>query len=290
MGSAPAARSPMASRRQRHASRWGGGYPGSGSGFRSGRSPGSAGTSSSSPPRLSGRGRPCGGDDPRSRLQRSGTSLSNGKSGSRPPKGTAEQQAAARAAEKRRRRYPVADETLPPSERVVMTHQGIVAFTDITGELIEEPSPNASTRASPRQVLRLCGQLGEANPRRACQSLASPRVGRHACPGTRMVAAYHRRIADRTTQRRFQRTGAGDTARDRNGRMVPVLSSTERPSLYATWLLWRPYGGSIGARGSTRAADGHGTQCAFGRPIHLSARGSKGMDMPSSEIQLQRKA
>jgi hypothetical protein len=54
-------------------------------------------------------------------------------------KGTVEQQeAAARAAERRRRRYPVSDELLPPLERVVMTHQGAVIFTDITGELVED--------------------------------------------------------------------------------------------------------------------------------------------------------
>jgi hypothetical protein len=54
-------------------------------------------------------------------------------------KGTAEQQeAAAKAAEKRRRRYPVPDDPLPPLERLVMTHQGAVIFTDITGELVED--------------------------------------------------------------------------------------------------------------------------------------------------------
>jgi hypothetical protein len=54
-------------------------------------------------------------------------------------KGTAEQQAvAARAAETRRRRYPVPDESLPPLERVVMTHQGAVIFTDVTGEIVED--------------------------------------------------------------------------------------------------------------------------------------------------------
>ena len=54
-------------------------------------------------------------------------------------KGTPEQQeAAARTAEKRRRRYPVPDETLPPLERVLMTHQGAVIFIDITGEVVEE--------------------------------------------------------------------------------------------------------------------------------------------------------
>jgi hypothetical protein len=54
-------------------------------------------------------------------------------------KGTAEQrEAAARAVEKRRRRYPIPDEPLPPLERVVMTHQGAVIFTDITGELVDD--------------------------------------------------------------------------------------------------------------------------------------------------------
>ncbi|MEA2728622.1 MAG: hypothetical protein QOF70_3097 [Acetobacteraceae bacterium] len=54
-------------------------------------------------------------------------------------KGSPEQQeAAARASERRRRRYPVPDETLPPLERVAMTHQGAVIFTDLTGELVED--------------------------------------------------------------------------------------------------------------------------------------------------------
>jgi hypothetical protein len=54
-------------------------------------------------------------------------------------KGTSEQQeAAARAAERRQRRYPVPDEPLPPMERVVMTHQGAIIITDITGELVED--------------------------------------------------------------------------------------------------------------------------------------------------------
>src|SRR6195952_586265 len=54
-------------------------------------------------------------------------------------KGTPEQlEAAAKTAERRQRRYPVPDEPLPPLERVFMTHQGAVIFTDITGELAEE--------------------------------------------------------------------------------------------------------------------------------------------------------
>jgi len=44
---------------------------------------------------------------------------------------------AAGAAERRRRRYPVPDEPLPSLERVVMTHQGAVIVTDITGELAD---------------------------------------------------------------------------------------------------------------------------------------------------------
>jgi hypothetical protein len=54
-------------------------------------------------------------------------------------KGSPEQQeAAARARERRQRRYPVPDEALPPLERVVMTHQGAVIFTRVTGELVED--------------------------------------------------------------------------------------------------------------------------------------------------------
>jgi hypothetical protein len=54
-------------------------------------------------------------------------------------KGTAEQQeVTARAAERRRRRYPVPHEPLPPLACVVMTHQGAVIITDITGELVDE--------------------------------------------------------------------------------------------------------------------------------------------------------
>ncbi len=54
-------------------------------------------------------------------------------------KGTLEQrEAAARAHERRRRRYPVPDAALPPLERVVMTHQGAIIFTDVTGELVED--------------------------------------------------------------------------------------------------------------------------------------------------------
>jgi hypothetical protein len=54
-------------------------------------------------------------------------------------KGTPEQQAAAaRAGERRRRRYPVPAETLPPLERVLMTHQGAVIFIDITGEIVDD--------------------------------------------------------------------------------------------------------------------------------------------------------
>jgi hypothetical protein len=58
-------------------------------------------------------------------------------------KGSPEQgEAAARAVERRRHRYPVPAEPLPPLNRVVMTHQGAVIFTDITGELVEEAIAN----------------------------------------------------------------------------------------------------------------------------------------------------
>jgi hypothetical protein len=54
-------------------------------------------------------------------------------------KNTPEQQGtAARAAERRQRRYPVPDDPLPPLERVVITHQGAVIFTDVTGEIVED--------------------------------------------------------------------------------------------------------------------------------------------------------
>lgn len=54
-------------------------------------------------------------------------------------KGSPEQrEAAARAHEKRQRRYPVPDTALPPLECVVMTHQGAVIFTEVTGELVED--------------------------------------------------------------------------------------------------------------------------------------------------------
>lgn len=53
-------------------------------------------------------------------------------------KGFPEQaEAAARASEQRRRRYPVPAEALPPMDRVLMTHGGVVMFMDITGELAE---------------------------------------------------------------------------------------------------------------------------------------------------------
>jgi hypothetical protein len=53
--------------------------------------------------------------------------------------GTLEQQhATARATERRQRRYPVPDQSLPPLDRVVMTHVGAVIFTDITGELADD--------------------------------------------------------------------------------------------------------------------------------------------------------
>ncbi len=48
-----------------------------------------------------------------------------------------QQHAAARAVERRRHRYPVPDQALPPLERVVMTHQGALVITAITGELVE---------------------------------------------------------------------------------------------------------------------------------------------------------
>lgn len=58
-------------------------------------------------------------------------------------KGTPEQQeAAAGAAERRRHRYPVPDERPPPLERVIMTNQGAIILTDITGELVD----NAATQ------------------------------------------------------------------------------------------------------------------------------------------------
>jgi hypothetical protein len=54
-------------------------------------------------------------------------------------KGSPEQQeAAARARERRQRRHPVSDAALPPLEHVVMTRQGAVIFTDVTGELVED--------------------------------------------------------------------------------------------------------------------------------------------------------
>jgi hypothetical protein len=54
-------------------------------------------------------------------------------------KGSPEQQAAAaQVSERRQHRYPVPGGALPPLERVVMTHQGAVIFTDITGELVED--------------------------------------------------------------------------------------------------------------------------------------------------------
>ena len=54
-------------------------------------------------------------------------------------RGTLEQvEAAARTAERQRRRYPVPDEPLPPLDQVVMTHQGAMIFTDVTGELVDD--------------------------------------------------------------------------------------------------------------------------------------------------------
>ncbi len=58
-------------------------------------------------------------------------------------KGSPEQdETAARASERRRRRYPVPAEALPPMDRVLMTHQGAVIFTEVTGELAEEAITN----------------------------------------------------------------------------------------------------------------------------------------------------
>ncbi len=53
-------------------------------------------------------------------------------------RGSADQlEAAARAAERRRRRYPVAEDRVPPLDRVVMTWVGLVVFTGMTGELVD---------------------------------------------------------------------------------------------------------------------------------------------------------
>jgi hypothetical protein len=63
-------------------------------------------------------------------------------------KGTPEQQeAVARSAERCQHRYPVPAEPLPPLERVVMTYQGTVIFTDISGELADD---GVATRCYPK--------------------------------------------------------------------------------------------------------------------------------------------
>jgi hypothetical protein len=53
-------------------------------------------------------------------------------------KGTEEEQAAkARASERRRKRYPVPVDDVPPFERAIGTHAGVVIFTDTQGELAD---------------------------------------------------------------------------------------------------------------------------------------------------------
>jgi hypothetical protein len=52
----------------------------------------------------------------------------------------------AEAAERRRSRYPVPEDALPPTDRVVMTHAGCVVFEAVTGELVE---PAVATRFYP---------------------------------------------------------------------------------------------------------------------------------------------
>ncbi len=47
------------------------------------------------------------------------------------------QSAKAAARERRRRRYPVPAEQLPPADRTLMTYEGAVVFTDVTGELVD---------------------------------------------------------------------------------------------------------------------------------------------------------
>ncbi|MDQ0390317.1 hypothetical protein J3R73_000109 [Labrys monachus] len=54
-------------------------------------------------------------------------------------RGTPESEdAAARAGERRRHRHPVPADALPPLQRVLMTGQGAVIFTDITGEIADD--------------------------------------------------------------------------------------------------------------------------------------------------------
>jgi hypothetical protein len=48
------------------------------------------------------------------------------------------QQTKAITSERRRRRYPVPADQLPPCDRSLMTHEGSVVFTDVTGELVDE--------------------------------------------------------------------------------------------------------------------------------------------------------
>lgn len=43
----------------------------------------------------------------------------------------------AAASERRRRRYPVPDTALPPLDRVLMSHAGVLVFTAVTGELVD---------------------------------------------------------------------------------------------------------------------------------------------------------
>jgi hypothetical protein len=52
----------------------------------------------------------------------------------------------AEAAERRRSRYPVPEDSLPPLDRVVMTHVGCVVFEAVTGELVE---PSIAARFYP---------------------------------------------------------------------------------------------------------------------------------------------
>jgi hypothetical protein len=114
--------------------------------------------------------------------------------------GTPEQrEAAARATERRQRRYPIPDEPLPPLERVVMTHQGAVIFTDITGELADD----ALVTLLPGRLYRGChsrvGDLAQADPRCTRPCLAGALGRRRPRLGARMVATDHCGIAGRAT-------------------------------------------------------------------------------------------
>ena len=126
----------------------------------------------------------------------------NGKSDFEASKGSPEQQeAVARAAERRRRRYPVPDEALPPLDQVVMTHQGAMIFTDVTGELVNDgilksfyPGVSAAGITLVWATWRVLSALAPASASLGCE----PRGFHAAC----MMASAIRAVLAKRERRR----------------------------------------------------------------------------------------